>query len=94
MMKSTIVETQIYTLKLDKDIQFFTATHGFKPYLFMDKETCECLFKAMEVPIIKEGDRISIDKEALKLENGYLAKYKGHKIIIDDDIPFGEVDIR
>lgn len=90
MMKSTIIETQIYTLKLDKDIQFFTATHGFKPYLFMNKETCN----AMEVPIIKEGDCISIDREALKLENGYLAKYKGHKIIIDDDIPFGEVDIR
>ncbi len=93
-MKSTIVETQIYTLKLNKDIQFFTKTHGFKPYLFMDKGTCKCLFDAMEVPIINEGDRISIDKETLKLENGYLAKYNGHKIFIDDDIPFGEVDIR
>lgn len=77
MIKSTIIETQIYTLKLDKDIQFFTATYGFKPYLFMNKETCTNLSNAIEVP-----------------EYGYLVKYKGHKIIIDDDIPFGEVDIR
>jgi hypothetical protein len=93
-MKSTIIETQIYPLKLDKDIQFFTATNECKPYLFMSKDTCLSLSNAMEIPFIKEANRISIDKEALQLKDSLLAKYKGHKIIIDDDIPFGEVDIR
>lgn len=77
-MRISIVN-KLDTKKLMESVHSYEDMTLKKPYTIMSKETAKAL--ANEFP---NADIL----------NGYLAYYNGYKILIDNSLDFGEVDIR
>lgn len=91
-MKSTIVETKISDKKLRNDIEDFEIITNQHAYLIMSSDTSNAL-----AGLYKDcfPDYLSnIDIVKAKHPNGILGLFQGNKIICDEDLDFGVVDIR
>jgi len=72
------------------DFECITNQHA---YIFMNQKTAS-VFEEQHKPYII-GSKEAIEEHAYKFKNGfYIEAYGGNKIFIDDDLEFGEIDIR
>lgn len=83
-MKTKIIKFEFDKGKLQDKIHEFECTTGRIAYLFMNKYTAE--FIAM---CIQEGNVFSSPTEF-----GRLSIFEGNKCYVDNDLDFGEVDVR
>lgn len=75
--------------KLDYEIDgYMTMTGEKNPYLFMNKDTIDAITNSYEVVHIRPYDTTRITNEDCK------GHYCGHKIFLDNDLKFGEVEVR
>lgn len=75
--------------KLDYEIDGYMAMTGEKnPYIFMNKDTVDAITSAYEVVHVRPYETTRIAREDCK---GY---YCGHKVFVDNDLKFGEVEVR
>lgn len=74
--------------KLDTNILIYEATTGNEPYLFMNEETIRAVFN--------EYEKAFITKEFFEELSRYekAGTYKGYKLFPNEDLEFGEVEIR
>lgn len=75
--------------KLDYEIDLYQAMTGeANPYLFMNKDTIDAITSADEIVHVRPYETYRITSEDRK---GY---YCGHKVFMDNDLKFGEVEVR
>ena len=92
-MKTNIITYEIDENKLRKEILDFESITNQHAYIIMNQKTADVLEKKYNPCII--GSKDEIEKLAKKLKDKHtIAVYDGNKIVIDDDLEFGEVDIR
>lgn len=92
-MKTNIITYEIDEDKLRKKILDFECITNQHAYIIMNRKTADALEEKYKPCII--GSKEEIEKLAYKFKNGfYIGVYNGNKIFIDDDLEFGEIDIR
>lgn len=75
--------------KLDYEIDLYQAMTGeTNPYLFMNKDTIDAITSAYEIVHVRPYETDRTTREDCK---GY---YCGHKVFMDNDLKFGEVEVR
>lgn len=80
-MKTNIITYEIDENKFRNKIIDFERVTGQHAYIFMNQKTASVFEKQY--------------KEAIVFKNGfYIEVYCGNKVFIDDDLEFGEIDIR
>lgn len=73
--------------KIDKNIEIYECETGNEPYLFMNEETIRAIFN--------ECSGHFKTKEAFEaLGFGKTGTYVGYKLYSNNDLEFGEVEIR
>lgn len=91
MSKKFSITKTIDIDKLKENISLYRYETGeMSPYIFMNNET----IKAMNDEYFKLIDPIAECYLRSKCANGLLAKYEGYKIFLDNELKFGEVEIR
>lgn len=80
-----ILQKQINENELIKGIQNFELEHYQNAYLFMNQETLNelAIFYALK-----------IDVETTKDGSGIVSSYSGRRVFQNEDLKFGEVEIR
>ena len=91
-MTKSIIKIEVDTYALWNSVALYGVEHKDKPYIMMSSETLKKLSKAYDDT--ETAGPIYIDKNKGAKERGMVANYKGCKIYVDNDIPFGQVDIR
>lgn len=87
-MKTNIIKTEVDERKLQKEIGKYEIIHNQEAYLMMNKETMDTL---TELHINDSPPSYVLDV----LKNGSkLAMFQGNKCYVDNDLAFGEVEIR
>lgn len=69
--------------KLDNEISGFIACQNKAPYIFMNNDTIDLL-----------GDCVSSMDLEYKPKSGLTGKYNGCKLFSNNDLDFGEVELR
>lgn len=83
-MTKNIFDIEVNLGKLDAVIENFEATRLMHPYLIMNEYTLNEIAKKFSL----ETDK------TITTEKGKIALYHGYKVLIDNDISVGVVDIR
>lgn len=78
-MKVNIVKPIVNISNLNYNIECYEDVHNVEAYLIMNHDTAESLAAQFNTIIPMKGK---------------IAMYNGNKILIDDDLKYGEVDIR
>ena len=87
-MKTNIITYEIDEDKLRNKIIDFECITGQHAYIFMNQKTASVFEEQHKPDIIG-------NKKVIEIKNGfYIEVYGGNKIFIDDDLEFGEIDIR
>ena len=87
-MKTNIITYEIDGNKFRNKIIDFERVTGQHAYIFMNQKTA-FVFEEQYKPDILGSE------EAIEFKNGlYIEAYGGNKVFIDDDLEFGEIDIR
>lgn len=84
-MKKNIFNIDIDFAELNDRIEEFSIVENVDPYLVMSKDTAKV--------IANQCCEFAVDTSSMK-ETGRLGKYKGYKILIDNDLSVGDVDVR
>lgn len=79
----SIVKTIDIDKILDEIVNHSINTGEENPYLFMNKDTVAAIGREIEMPYVNN----------IKLD-GIVAKYHGYKVYLNNDLTFGEVEIR
>lgn len=86
MSKKFSIVQSINLNKIHNEIDdYILQTNCFEPYLFMNEETIEAIAKEYPVPYSD-----SLDSE----NKGVKGTHIGYKVFINNDLKFGEVEIR
>lgn len=92
-MKTNIITYKIDENKLRNKILDFECITNQHAYIFMNQQTASVFGEQYKPYII--GSKEEIEKLANEFKNRfYIEIYNGNKIFIDDDLEFGEIDIR
>ena len=92
-MKTNIITYEIDENKFRNKIIDFERVTGQHAYIFMNQKTASVFEEQYKPDII--GSKEEIEKLVNKFKNRfYIEVYDGNKIFIDDDLEFGEIDIR
>lgn len=75
---ATTINTSILDIKIDR----YLNSNKEEPYIFMNEDTVDAITYTPEV----------IPRTHYK--NGVVGKYCGYKVFLDNDLKFGEVEIR
>ena len=95
MSKKFSILKSLDTTKLDKQIYEYECATGEVPYLFMANSTGNAMLK--EVCANCDSVIYATDfTEMLRIMNpgAAIGAYKGYKVYENNDLPFGEVEIR
>lgn len=87
-MKTNMITYKIDENKLRNKIIDFECMTNQHAYIFMNQKTAS-VFKEQQHKSYIFGSKETTDSISLNLKEVY-----GHKIFIDDDLEFGEIDIR
>ena len=88
--KFSIIKVDIN--KLDEEINDYECRTGdADPYLFMSKDTIIAFLEELEPCLGVYLTKDSLRKTRL---NGKIGIYEGHKVFEDNDLDFGEIEIR
>lgn len=71
--------------KISRNIKIYECETGNIPYLFMSNETSDAIFKEVSF----HHDLLS--KKAM---SDIFALYEGYKVFLNNDLEFGEIEIR
>ena len=92
-MKKFSILKSVDTNKLDRQIKEYECATGEVPYLFMANSTGDAIFK--EVCDVPTMSPIDIEEMLRLMGSGVkVGTYKGVSIYENNDLPFGEVEIR
>ena len=83
-MTCSILDTKINYNNLDKNITYYYEEHGKAPYLFVNGETFQAMANNLEN---RDTSRISSFVQIMAL-------YKGNRVYRNDDLAYGEVELR
>ena len=79
----SIVKTIDIDKIFDEIVNYALNTDEEHPYVFMNKDTVAAIAREIEIPNVND----------IKL-NGIVARFKGYKVYLNNDLTFGEVEIR
>ena len=82
-MKTNITKSTMNVDKLTNELERFCVTHEYNPYIIMSQETADAI-----------GCQICSDYYFDYAKFAYVSYFRGYKILIDNELKFGEVDIR
>lgn len=75
--------------KLYKDVNEYIYETGEKnPYIFMCKDTIEAISQEVMEPYMRRNNKTYFDN------NGVVAEYCGYKIFSNNELKFGEIELR
>jgi hypothetical protein len=84
-MKVNLISNEIDETKLNKEINYYVCTTNQEPYLFMNKDTANAIGKQHNLSPLETVKNNS---------NIIIGRYMGNRVYINDDLTFGEVEIR
>lgn len=92
------INSKLDLLALDREINKFKGVNQKKPYLFVNIETA----KAIEKEILpswaynlgKTTDTVVVGSKEGTFKNGMICEYGSYKVFINEDLKFGEVELR
>ena len=90
-MKTNIIKYEVDERKLQEEISKYEIMNNQKAYLMMNKETMDAITLDIAEkckPLISPNDAKDFSKFSK------LSTYHGNKCFIDNDLAFGEVDVR
>ena len=77
--------------KLDYEIDGYMAMTGEKnPYIFMNEDTAGAIINAYPMIHISSNEKVRYTCNA----KGVTGYYTGHKVFIDNELSFGEIEVR
>lgn len=82
MAKFSILKTILDSEKIMTEIQLYENSQKRSPYIFVNSKMISSF---SVVPLM---NTIELD------ENGYLGEYKGYKVFRNDDLKYGEMELR
>ena len=85
MSKFSVITSIVNMEKLNNEILMYKVEYKTDPYLFMSKGTFYALSEDFSN---STGEKLS------DWSNGYFAKYNGYKIFRNDDLKYGEIELR
>lgn len=88
VMKTNIIKYEVDTRKLQEEISKYETMNNRKAYLFMSDDTT----KIITANAVEECKPF-VSSDDVK-DFGKLAVYNGNKCCVDNDLSFGEVEIR
>lgn len=91
-MKVKAVRTDIDCRSLYKNICDFEGTTNQTAYLIMNKDTAQCFEETCAKNNYWYGYHLC--QQLCESMYDTIAEYCGHKIFIDNDLKFGEIEIR
>lgn len=71
--------------KINKNIYIYECETGNEPYLFMSNETVDAIYKEVTS---------HLDSLPKKVMSDIFTLYEGYKVFLNNDLEFGEVEIR
>jgi hypothetical protein len=83
-MKVSLISNEINLPMLNNEINYYLNLANQEPYLFMNKDTANTIAEQHGLPSLV----------VVKDYSKNVGTYVGYKIYLDDDLKFGEVDIR
>lgn len=89
-MKTNIIKNELNFENLDMLIRTKEFKEDEDAILFMSRDTCDELYNQLACHYSFKTEPRNIFKES----KGYMGKYAGRKIFEDNELKFGEVDIR
>lgn len=89
VVKTNIIKYEVDTRKLQEEISKYEIMNNQKAYLMMNKETMDTITLD-----IAEKCKPLISPNDVKDLGGKLSTYHGNKCYVDNDLAFGEVEIR
>lgn len=91
MSKKFSIAKTVNLRKLHENIQQYICETGENdPYIFANEET----IREMSKDYLERVDVLCEQILRSKYPNGIIGKYEGYKIFQDNDLKFGEVEIR
>ena len=93
-MKKFSILKSVDTNKLDRQIKEYECITGEVPYLFMANATGDAIMDEMCNNLDMCMTDIKKVRTLLACKGVMLGAYKGIKIYQNEDLPFGEVEIR
>lgn len=90
-MRTNIVRNIIDTDKLSAEIDRYEIITNQNAYLFIHTATIDCMKNAISNEELYPCMEL---KNSNCCSSGIIAKFQGRKVYIDDDLKFGEVEIR
>lgn len=87
-MKTNIIKTEINERKLQAEISKFEIISNQTAYLIMNEDTMKALEK-LHINELPPSYVLDVVKNSSRL-----AVYQGNKCFVDNDLAFGEVEIR
>ena len=92
MSRKFSIMTTINFDRLDNEIGQYAKCNGvFDPYIFMNEDTINTIESEVQNEF---GFDVKDINSNIKLKNGIQATYCGYKVFINNDLRFGEVEIR
>ena len=84
--------------KLNKEIDIFKGRYQQQPYMFVNEETAEALSKET-IPdwmlnLDKNSTHVVVGTKQAINESGVIYTYQGIKVFYNEDLKFGEVELR
>lgn len=76
--------------KINKNIKIYECNTGNVPYLFMSQETGNAVYKQVTDML----ESLTRDEVILDSFDNRLGSYKGYRVFQNNDLDFGEIEIR
>lgn len=87
-MKANIIKTKIDYLQISKTTSVVQSLTNREPIIFMNGETADRIKVDLE-------KNLTIYKDSSETNNnGYIARLEGYKVFIDNDLKYGEIEVR
>ena len=84
-MKCSVLKTLDYN-NLNKNIAYYREEYGRDPYLFMSDTTANA--------IMEDTKRTVYVTKPFEPTGGYVGRFEGYRIYKNEDLEFGEVELR
>lgn len=91
MLEKFSIVKEIDMMKLNEKLSEFFNVKGYSPKIFTSNETLEALSKSY----VQEMKRIKfVDGGVLDKAEGLIVEYQGYGMFEDNDLEFGEIELR
>lgn len=92
------INSKLDLLALDREINKFKGVNQKKPYLFVNVETAKAIEKEIlpdwAYNLRKTTDTVVVGSKEELSKIGMICEYGSYKVFINEDLKFGEVELR